>query len=70
MLFLQPSRNLSFGVNTFSFLRSLEDNISALHSEVPVDPFGRMLESSYSSSLCAFLNSEERLLHISSTIIT
>lgn len=49
MLFLPPSRNLSFGVNILSFFKSLEDNASAHPSDVPVDPSGRTLESSYSS---------------------
>lgn len=40
-----------FCIKIFSFLRSLEDNASAHHLEVPVDPFGRMLESSYSSQV-------------------
>lgn len=64
MLFLPPSRNLSFGVNIFSFFKSLEDNASAQCSEVPVDPFGRMLESSYFSVVYAFLNAEERPPHM------
>lgn len=62
MLFLPPSRNLAFGVKTFSFFSSPEDNASVCHSEVPIDPFGRMLESSYSSPR-AFVNTEGRWLH-------
>lgn len=60
--FLPPSRNVAFGVKTFSFFSSPEDNASVCHSEVPIDPFGRMLESSYSSPR-AFVNTEGRWLH-------
>ena len=43
MLFLVPSRNLSFGGNIFSSLRSLAEVANAHRWEVPVDPLGRML---------------------------
>lgn len=57
---------MSLSVKIFSFFRSLEDNskVPAIPLEVPVDLFGRMLASSHSSSLGAFVNTEERLLHI------
>lgn len=63
MPFLPPSRDLSFVVKTFSFCRPLEDNASARCLEVPVDPCGRMLETSSSPSPRAFVNTEDRLLH-------